>query len=84
MLPPFPENAHFPHRMNRDSTIDSICPHCYITIGTSSRESDLAAMEAAHICDPALLQHYQQQPDEPRKPSSRQEPAVMAGDRRSG
>jgi hypothetical protein len=48
----------FPHRMNIDGTIDSICPHCFVTIGCSTWEADLDRMEAAHICEPARLASF--------------------------
>jgi hypothetical protein len=44
---------HFPHRTNHNGTIDSICPRCYATVGTSTWESDLEHLEAAHVCEPA-------------------------------
>lgn len=53
-------NSHFPHRVNEDGMIDSICPHCFVTIGSSTCESDLAKMESAHVCDPALVRYYKQ------------------------
>lgn len=40
----------FPHRTNRDGTIDSICPRCFATIGKSHWEIDLERMEADHMC----------------------------------
>jgi hypothetical protein len=48
----------FPHRMNKDGTIDSICPQCFVTIGCSTWEADLDRMEAAHICEPARLASF--------------------------
>jgi len=45
----------FPHRMNKDGTIDSICPRCFATVGCSTWEADLDRLEAAHICEPARL-----------------------------
>jgi len=50
----------FPHRMNRDGTIDSICPRCFSTIGRSTWEADLDRMEAAHLCEPARLASFNQ------------------------
>lgn len=44
----------FPHRKNEDGTIDSICPHCFMTIATSTHEADLSQTEAAHKCKPDL------------------------------
>jgi len=44
----------FPHRKNEDGTIDSICPHCFMTIATSAHETDLSPMEDVHKCKPGL------------------------------
>jgi hypothetical protein len=44
--------------MNQDGTIDSICPHCFVTIGCSTWEADLDRIEAAHICEPARLASF--------------------------
>ena len=76
MHPAFTTSARFPHRTNPDGTIDSICPHCYVTIGTAEWDSDLAAMEAAHLCDPALLKHYQEQSGTTKKPPEHQKPPI--------
>ena len=62
----------FPHRMNRDGTIDSICPRCYATIATSTREADLERIEAAHVCNPSRLSYFDEQR---RKPAMLKEPA---------
>ena len=48
----------FPHRPNCDGTIDSICPHCFATVATSSSEQDLDRIEAVHHCDPARLAYF--------------------------
>jgi hypothetical protein len=58
MYPAFTANAQFPHRVNRDGTIDAICPRCYVTVGTANREPDLLRLESAHVCNPRLLEHY--------------------------
>jgi len=50
----------FPHRMNKNGTIDSICPRCFTTIGCSTWEADLDRMEAAHVCEPARLSTFSQ------------------------
>ena len=63
-------SSRFPHRTNRDGTIDSICPHCFATIGTSTWEADLEDIEAAHICDPARLTYYKER----RKPVAKDAP----------
>jgi len=48
----------FPHRMNKDGTIDSTCPRCFSTVGCSTWEAELDRMEAAHVCDPARLASF--------------------------
>jgi len=43
----------FVRRQNRDSSIDSICTKCFLTIASvTTSEKDLAAHEEKHICDP--------------------------------
>ena len=81
MHPAFAMNAHFPHRTNYDGTIDSICPRCYITVGSSTRESDLKRMERAHVCNPALLKHYREQSQPAKKPPSQQKSLANSGHR---
>ena len=51
--------SEFPHRSNKDGTIDSICPHCYVTIGRATWEADLDRMESEHVCNPQRLLHFQ-------------------------
>ena len=43
--------------MNRDGTIDSICPLCYRTIGSAIWEADLERMEQMHMCEPEIHDH---------------------------
>ena len=50
----------FPHRINSDGTIDSICDQCFATVGISASDSDLKQLEAAHICEPARVAYYHQ------------------------
>jgi hypothetical protein len=47
--------SEFIHRMNRNGTIDSICPRCYETLTTSTWEAELEAVEAEHQCEHARL-----------------------------
>jgi hypothetical protein len=47
----------FPHRPNCGGTTDSICPRCFVTVGTSTTEADLNQIEEAHHCDPVILAH---------------------------
>lgn len=68
------ENSQFPHRTNQDGTIDSICPHCFLTIGSSSCESDLERMESAHVCDPLLVSYYEERSEPMNKPELRERP----------
>ena len=42
----------FARRLNKDSSIDSICTKCFQTIATLACEDDLAEPEQKHICDP--------------------------------
>ena len=42
--------AQFFRRVNRDTTIDSICGKCYLTAATAKNESDLCKMESLHVC----------------------------------
>ena len=60
----------FPHRMNKNGTIDSICPHCYATIGTSTWEADLDRIEAAHRCEPSRRSYFD---EHRRKPVVREQ-----------
>jgi len=48
----------FPHRINSDGTIDSICDQCFVTVGTSTAEPELRELEAAHACEPARVAYY--------------------------
>jgi len=50
----------FPHRINCDGTIDSICDQCFATVGTSSSELELASLEAVHACEPARIAYYKE------------------------
>ena len=63
-------SSHFPHRVNENGMIDSICPRCFVTIGSSQREGDLAKMESDHVCDPSLLRYYEEQ-GQPKKVPTR-------------
>ena len=67
----FVAQLKFPHRMNKNGTIDSICPRCYATIATSTWEADLDRIESGHVCEPSRLSHFDEQR---RKSAARQEP----------
>jgi hypothetical protein len=58
MSDPGPEAVHFPHRLNHNGTIDSICPKCFATIGTSMWEADLDRSESRHICESWRLAQF--------------------------
>ena len=57
----------YPHRLNPDGVVDSICPRCYVTVGSSTSENNLANLEAKHVCDPALLRYYQEAGEHAKK-----------------
>jgi len=58
LMPPVSRRQiDYPHRTNKDGTIDSICPLCFMTVGTSTWESDLARMEAVHVCKGERLKY---------------------------
>lgn len=48
----------YPHRRNRDGSVDSICPRCIATIATATRVADLKIFEAAHVCEPWRLDYF--------------------------
>lgn len=50
----------FPHRLNSDGTIDSICDCCFATVATATVEADLESLEVAHLCEPARVAYYHQ------------------------
>jgi hypothetical protein len=58
MQPTSRKQAKYPHRINGDGTIDSICARCFVTIGTSTWESELERMEAMHVCEAARLKYF--------------------------
>jgi len=41
----------FPHRQNRDSSYDSICPVCFFTVANACQEDDLVRPETWHLCE---------------------------------
>lgn len=44
--------------MNDNGTTTSICPHCYVTIATSTWEADLEQAEESHTCERARLRSF--------------------------
>jgi hypothetical protein len=45
----------YPHRVNADLSVDSICTRCYRTVASTRYVWDLSHSEAAHVCDPERL-----------------------------
>jgi hypothetical protein len=45
----------FPHRLNRDGTMSSICSECLMTIASAGDMRELARQELTHVCDPIRL-----------------------------
>ena len=45
----------FPHRQNRDGSIDSICPRCLATVASAATVTELHTYEKQHNCDEAFL-----------------------------
>lgn len=64
----------FPHRINSDGTIDSICDRCFMTVGTSTTESELPVHEAAHACEPARVEYYRQIELAAKRPPKNEQP----------
>ena len=60
MSAPFKERCSFPHRLNDDATIDSICPRCFVTVGHGLQEADVERTEHNHVCNPWLVEHYRE------------------------
>ena len=56
----------FAHRSNLDGTIDSICPRCIATVATAFYEEALLTFEREHVCDPVMLERF----DQTKPPSS--------------
>jgi len=56
---PSSEQLKFAHRFIPDGTVDSICPRCFVTVGSASNETDLVPKEEHHVCDPFLVAHYE-------------------------
>jgi hypothetical protein len=55
------EFVSFARRLNRDSSIDSICTKCYQTVACAENEEDLAIADRNHICDPDWVCHFRHQ-----------------------
>lgn len=48
----------FVRRANANGTTDSICCKCFMTVATARRELELDWPEHGHVCDPVLLNHW--------------------------
>jgi hypothetical protein len=42
----------FAKRRNINSSIDSICTKCFMTVASACSEEELGEHEAKHVCDP--------------------------------
>jgi hypothetical protein len=49
---PVPYIPNFVHRENDDSTFDSFCRSCFVTVAKGRLEAELQGKERDHICDP--------------------------------
>ena len=49
----------FPHRVNSDGTIDSICPDCFVTVASAENDDSLMKFERMHVCRKEDLARYQ-------------------------
>ena len=45
----------FPHRRNKDGSLDSICLKCFATIGSQRTEAELTELDEAHVCSSTPL-----------------------------
>jgi hypothetical protein len=45
----------FRHRRNDNGSYDSICIHCFATVGSSVAEEKLEEGEKRHVCNPEIL-----------------------------
>jgi hypothetical protein len=46
----FFKKTDYAHRRNADGTSDSICLHCFRTVASCNRSTDLPEMESQHRC----------------------------------
>ena len=47
--------SQFQHQRNEDSSFDSICLRCLLTVASANHEDQLAKHEASHQCSPIRL-----------------------------
>jgi hypothetical protein len=45
-----PHSRTFPHKRRLDGIYESICPLCFMTVGSKANEADLVTSERAHVC----------------------------------
>jgi hypothetical protein len=45
----------FPHRRNKDGSLDSICLKCFETVGSQRTEAELTELDEAHVCNSTPL-----------------------------
>jgi len=45
------EMTDYPHRQNKDGSIDSICPKCFMTVSSDRRPARLLHDEKGHVCE---------------------------------
>ena len=50
-----PALIFFPHRHNKDGSLDSICTTCFATTASAQIDAELAVYDRKHICDPGVL-----------------------------
>jgi hypothetical protein len=54
------DKPRFARRHNEDGTIDLICLHCFLTVGSSSDVTELSKYEQSHACEVDLLATVQE------------------------
>jgi hypothetical protein len=47
----------YPHRLNPDGSIDSICLRCFATVATAMDVRELHSYDKAHVCDATAIAH---------------------------
>jgi hypothetical protein len=55
---PAPSIPDFVHRKNGESTFESFCRSCFVTVATARSEAELQGNERNHICDPWDLKRF--------------------------
>lgn len=50
----------YPHRLNPDGSIDSICLRCFATVATAMDVRELHSYDKAHVCDATAIAHRNQ------------------------